>query len=461
MVEGPSTSLTFLGIEIDTVDQVLRLPDVKLAQLKRTLHRWQSTKKPTKRELKSLIGLLNHAAAVVRPGRSFVWNLIENMKTPRLLDQPTRLTAKAKADIAWWLLFVEDWNGVGFFPLTENSSSLQVFSDASGSWGCGAFTETTPTLYFQFQWPSSWESVNIAAKELLPVVAGAALWGKHWENKRIVVRSDNSAAVDALNNRSASDTTLSYLLQCLFFFEAYFQFDHVAKHVAGRDNVAADALSRNRLPQFVALFPQGSTTSVELPEPLRLLLLQPPLSTLEGFAKELFAKGLASRTKSSYGSAQRRYLTFCDCYSLSPLPLSESNLCLFAAFLAHEGLQPQSISGYLSALRHLQITAGLAAPARSDWPRLQYVLKGVQRSSPQLGKRLPITSSVMRCLLAAWTSVVRDRVGIRDSPFVGGVLSPPSLVSFALENSRWSPRLPSQPSAAPTLQSIPKAHRRY
>ena len=44
-VEGPSTSLTFLGIEIDTVDQVLRLPDVKLAELKRTLHRWQSTKK--------------------------------------------------------------------------------------------------------------------------------------------------------------------------------------------------------------------------------------------------------------------------------------------------------------------------------------------------------------------------------------------------------------------------------
>ena len=275
-VEGPSTSLTFLGIEIDTVDQVLRLPDVKLAHLKRTLHRWQSTKYPTKRELQSLIGLLNHAAAVVRPGRSFVRNLIENMKTPRLLDQPTRLTAKAKADIAWWLFFVEDWNGVGFFPLSENSSSLQVFSDASGSWGCGAFTETAPTLYFQFQWPSSWESVHIAAKELLPVVAGAALWGKYWEKKRIVFRSDNSAAVDALNNRSAADTTLSYLLQCLFFFEAYFQFDHVAKHVAGRDNVAADALSRNRLPQFVALFPQGSTTSVDLPDSLRLLLLQPP-----------------------------------------------------------------------------------------------------------------------------------------------------------------------------------------
>ena len=62
----------------------------------------------------------------------------------------------------------------------------------------------------------------------------------------------------------------------------------------------------------------------------------------------------------------------------------------------------------------MQITAGLAAPARSDWPRLQYVLKGVQRSSPQLGKqRLPITSSVMRCLLAAWTSGIKSEFETR------------------------------------------------
>ena len=55
------------------------------------------------------------------------------MKTPRLLDQPTRLTAKAKVDIAWWLLFVEDWNGVGFFPLTEKLLGRYVHSAGIGS----------------------------------------------------------------------------------------------------------------------------------------------------------------------------------------------------------------------------------------------------------------------------------------------------------------------------------------
>ena len=89
-VEGPSSSLTFLGIEIDTVAQQLRLPENKLQQLKRTLAtNWSNTKNPTKHQLQSLIGLLNHPASVVPPGLTFIRELIENMKHPTLLDQRT------------------------------------------------------------------------------------------------------------------------------------------------------------------------------------------------------------------------------------------------------------------------------------------------------------------------------------------------------------------------------------
>ena len=126
---------------------------------------------------------------------------------------------------------------------------------------------------------------------------------------------------------------------------------------------------------------------------------------LKVLAKEFFAGGLAGRSRTSYSSAQRRYLNFCAVYNLSPLPLSEYCLSLFAAFLAYEGLQPQSISAYLSALRHLQISAGLDAVDRSQFPRLQYILKGISRSQPSNARaRLPITGEVMRVLLRAWSS---------------------------------------------------------
>jgi hypothetical protein len=72
---GPITTLTFLGIDIDTTQQQIRLPQEKLlrlspaiaSQMKQASHPspWGSGRK---RQLLSLIGLLNHAATVVRPG---------------------------------------------------------------------------------------------------------------------------------------------------------------------------------------------------------------------------------------------------------------------------------------------------------------------------------------------------------------------------------------------------------
>ena len=82
--EGPSTTLIFLGIEIDTVACQLRLPQDKLLLLLSTLSQWMNFRgrqapriSGKKCDLLSLIGRLNHAAMVVRPGRPFLRNLID------------------------------------------------------------------------------------------------------------------------------------------------------------------------------------------------------------------------------------------------------------------------------------------------------------------------------------------------------------------------------------------------
>ena len=83
-----------------------------------------------------------------------------------------------------------------FFPPKE--PSVEVLSDASGSFGCGGFWAAHG--WFQVQWQESWLAIHITAKELLPIVIASALWGHRWTQQRVRFRSDNSAVVCLLNS---------------------------------------------------------------------------------------------------------------------------------------------------------------------------------------------------------------------------------------------------------------------
>ena len=88
-----------------------------------------------KRYLLSLIGVLQHVATVVKPGRTFVRSLIDASTTVKSLEHYIHLNAHARADIMWWHLFAQLWNGTSLLPSAEPTQA--TYSDASGSWGCG------------------------------------------------------------------------------------------------------------------------------------------------------------------------------------------------------------------------------------------------------------------------------------------------------------------------------------
>ena len=71
-VEGPSTTLTFLGITLNTISMEARLPNDKISRIKQLVSSWLNRQKATKREILSLVGLLQHATKIIRYGRTFV-----------------------------------------------------------------------------------------------------------------------------------------------------------------------------------------------------------------------------------------------------------------------------------------------------------------------------------------------------------------------------------------------------
>ena len=130
------------------------------------------------------------------------------------------------------------------------------------------------------------------------------------------------------------------------------------------------------------------------------------LSRLEKKVCALYGQGLAQSTSKAYAASKRRYTDFCRSAKVNPLPITEHVMCLFVAHLAEAGLQPASVRSYLSAARHLQISAGLPDPTMmSSFPRLAYVLKGMKRScatSKPQRQRLPITPQIFSLLLSTW-----------------------------------------------------------
>ena len=114
-VDGPATTLTFLGRELDSVQQQIRLPPDKLDEILTELHDWWSHTEATKRALLSHIGKLSFAARAVPAGRLFLRRLITLSTTVHKLHHHIRLGRQAQADLTWWVDFLHTWNGTTRF----------------------------------------------------------------------------------------------------------------------------------------------------------------------------------------------------------------------------------------------------------------------------------------------------------------------------------------------------------
>ena len=204
-LEGPVTQLTFLGIEINSINMFLKLPEDKRAALKSLLDTWSRTKCiQDMHQLQSLLGCLVHACHVLPLRKAFLNNLfpLSNTMQPK---QTWHLNCAARCDLALWSIMCSHWSGISVhqFLLLQEPKHL-LFTDASKSWGCGAWTSPH---WLQWQWTesSALHMHSIMLKELFPITLACAVWGLEWSRSYVVCHSDNSAAVSQVNHLHARD----------------------------------------------------------------------------------------------------------------------------------------------------------------------------------------------------------------------------------------------------------------
>ena len=88
------TILTFLGLLVDTINQIISIPCEKIAQvvnmIQFILNKRSKGKalKITVLQLQKICGFLNFLGRAVVPGRAFTWRLYSKLDNPKLKPPP-------------------------------------------------------------------------------------------------------------------------------------------------------------------------------------------------------------------------------------------------------------------------------------------------------------------------------------------------------------------------------------
>lgn len=255
-VVDPCQRIIFLGVELDSLEMCVRLPWHRLMLLRETLTNFSKLKRASKRQMQSLAGKLNWAAAVIRGGRVYLRGILNDLNSLTHGRDRMRLSADVKADINWWLSCMNTFNGKAL--LLDRRISYGVSTDACTQ-GAGAAYQGD---WVYCHWPSDapqFQHMHINYKEVLAIVLACYRWAPLWRNKRLVIMSDNQAAVSMLNKGTCKDKHVMYWLRGVFHLSVNFNFHVSACYIPGHCNVTADCISRlheaGRLQQLCALMP--------------------------------------------------------------------------------------------------------------------------------------------------------------------------------------------------------------
>ena len=254
-----SKLLVFLGLLIDTVQELVGIPMDKLHKALDMIEFFlnKRNQKATVHQIQRLAGFLNFLCKCIIPGRAFFRRLYSLIISEKKLlpHHHFRITEEVRLDLKIWKVFLEqpDIFYRPFLDCVERwAHDIDMYSDASGSVskGAGAYCGTSWTFC---QWDRQWmiqAKPSIEYLELFGVTMGVLLWIKRFRNSSIKLHCDNESVCKMINKSSTSCKNSMVLIRILVLECLRQNVFLTAEWVATSDNGKADALSRLQFERF-------------------------------------------------------------------------------------------------------------------------------------------------------------------------------------------------------------------
>ena len=252
--EPPSTCITYLGVQFDSVNMTMSVPPDKITEIKAEIQLWKRKTTITKKELQSLLGKLFWVAKVVRYARPFMGRLLAQLRAVSNLKdgKKVKLTDESRKDILWWSQYLEKFNGINMM-VNEDPIPLsfqQLLDDPHAI--CAG--DATPTGGGAWHGREYWcrnlpdhlldTKIPIHIKEFWVMIVSAKQWGDAWTGQCIVLYCDNDSVCDTIVHKKPRDPSLLSLLREFLYVAVSKKFFPVIRKIGTKENEMADHISR-------------------------------------------------------------------------------------------------------------------------------------------------------------------------------------------------------------------------
>ena len=241
----PTTCMVFLGVEVNSIEMTLSIPEQKWLEICKVLTMWKGKQTASLKEVQELAGLLNFACRCIRPGRIYLARILNFLRDLHKREQK-EVPRAVRSDIDWWLDMARDFNRVSLILQNETPETDKYMASDSCLTGGGGYMQG---CYLQWAYPQKLLDLgcDINQLECLMVVLCVLKWGKSCARKRIKIHCDNRNSVLAINTGKSRDKRIQSCLRQLHKLCILFSCEVSAEFLSGVDNRIPDFLSRFHL----------------------------------------------------------------------------------------------------------------------------------------------------------------------------------------------------------------------
>ena len=239
--QPPAQLVRWLGIEVNTGDMTLSVPEDKLGQTLDQVDRVIKKRSITRKTLQSMLGRLLHIAKCVRPARLFVSKLLEALRGMKGFY--INVNSEMRCDLRWFIEFGRAWNGVAMIHKKKVDIDIYVDACLTGVGGTdGRYA------YFKRVCPDNDPVVCITELEAANVGIGLhTLISEEHRGSHIRVHCDNEGAVSVFSTGRGRNKVLLDCARKTWLIQARLDIKITYVHVPGVDNEVADKLSRTHM----------------------------------------------------------------------------------------------------------------------------------------------------------------------------------------------------------------------